>query len=39
LKDSWDEMNVWAQAMIIAFDQIREIEEFEEKVAFAKVKI
>lgn len=30
VKADWDECNVWTQAFIIAYNQIREIEEFEE---------
>lgn len=32
--DSWEEFSMWKQALFIAYNQIREYEESEERVEF-----
>ncbi len=36
---AWDECNVMVQASLLAYDQIRQLEEVKEKAAFAGVKM
>jgi hypothetical protein len=37
--DSWDELNIIAQAELLAYHQIREIEKMEEKVQMIKASV
>jgi len=30
VKEDWDDMNSWTQAMVLAFSQLREYEDVEE---------
>lgn len=38
IKPSWDDNDVWAQARIIAYNQVRDLEDSEEKAAMWGVK-
>jgi len=39
VETKWDDCNVWAQAMLIGYNQIREHEEMEELAAGVGVKL
>jgi hypothetical protein len=35
----WDDCDIWTQALLIAYSQIRMHEEFDEKAALAGLKL
>lgn len=39
VKESWDDCNIIAQSMLIAYSQLRDYEEDEEKVQMMKARI
>jgi hypothetical protein len=39
LKESWDELSIWEQAMLIGYDQVRQKEEIDELGIIAGTRI
>lgn len=35
----WDSLDLWTQAMVLAYDQIRYIEEMDEKIEMMKAMV